>query len=351
MKPHYGKIRKVKTASGSTAIQVGYYKGKRFVLTKHIGSAKEQSKIEELVSIAQEFIGSNSPQLQLNFNPQKEEILYKRGLKIKESSLQLAYTYLEYIYEKIGFEQINNKVLKHFAIIRVLEPASKIKSIKLLKKYFNIGYKKTTTFRELLKLVTLKERVTDIAIKYAKKNLGFDFTLVFYDVTTLYFETYKEDDFRRHGFSKDNKLNQPQVLIGLVVNEIGFPIYYDIFKGNTYEGKTMIPIISSLKKKYKIDKFMVIADAGMLSENNLKELGKEQIDYVVGSRVKNLNLHQARAISEALNQTDKKIIRQGNVIYEYLTKRARKDKTDNDKQIEKTRLFLNNPSKIIKRTK
>lgn len=118
MKPHYGKIRKVKTTSGSTAIQVGFYKGKRFILTKHIGSAKEQSKIEELVGIAREFIGFHSPQIQLNFNPQKEEILYKRGIKVKESCLQSAYTYLEDIYEKIGFEQINNKVLKHFAIIR-----------------------------------------------------------------------------------------------------------------------------------------------------------------------------------------------------------------------------------------
>lgn len=124
--------------------------------------------------------------------------------------MQSAYTYLEDIYEKIGFEQINNKVLKHFASLWVLESAGKIKSIILLKKYFNIEYKKTSVFRDLLKLVSLKEKATDIAIKYAKKHLGFDFTLVFYDVTTLYFETHKEDDFRRYGFSKDNKQNQPQ---------------------------------------------------------------------------------------------------------------------------------------------
>ena len=74
-------------------------------------------------------------------------------------------------------------------------------------------------------------------IKYAKDNLNFDFSLVFYDVTTLYFETHVSDDFRLNGFSKDNKINQPQILIGLVVNDIGFPIYYDIFKGNTFEGK------------------------------------------------------------------------------------------------------------------
>ena len=112
-----------------------------------------------------------------------------------------------------------------------MEPASKIKSILLLKKYFDISYKKTTVFRRLLKLLDLKEQIQQIVIKYAKDNLNFDFSLVFYDVTTLYFETHVSDDFRLNGFSKDNKINQPQILIGLVVNDIGFPIYYDIFKG------------------------------------------------------------------------------------------------------------------------
>lgn len=83
MKPHYGKIRKVKTASGSTAIQVGFYKGKRFILTKHIGSAKEQSKIEELVGIAREFIGFHSPQIQLNFK--KKRFCINVGLKLKKA--------------------------------------------------------------------------------------------------------------------------------------------------------------------------------------------------------------------------------------------------------------------------
>ena len=111
-------------------------------------------------------------------------------------------------------------------------------------------------------------------IKYAKDNLNFDFSLVFYDVTTLYFETHVSDDFRLNGFSKDNKINQPQILIGLVVNDIGFPIYYDIFKGNTFEGKTIIPVIIAIKEKYQIEKFAVVADAAMLSVKNIEKLEK-----------------------------------------------------------------------------
>jgi len=351
VKPHYQRIRKVKTHSGSTAIQVGRYIGKRFILAKHIGSSKDPKKVDELTDIAKEHIRSHFPQLELNFNPQSEEILFKRGVKVGTSILSEAFEYLDGIYQKIGFNRIENDILKHFAIIRVLEPASKIRSIMLLKKYFDIDYKKTTVFCKLLKLVDLKEEVTRIAIKYAKNNLRFDFSLVFYDVTTLYFETHTGDDFRINGFSKDNKINQPQILIGLVVNDLGFPIYWDIFKGNTFEGKTIIPVILTIKERYNIEKFTVVADAGMLSEANLIELEKNGIDYVVGARIGNLNFNEAKSISLELNQIDGKVIRRDNLFYEYLSNRAKKDKADNDKQIEKAQYYLRNPSKALKRSK
>lgn len=350
MKPHY-RIRKVKTRTGSTAIQVGFYKGKRFILAKHIGSSKDIHKINELIEIANEYVNSNSSQLKFNFDPKSEEILFKRGIKVEKSILETAYEYLENIYQQIGFNRLKNDVLKHFAIIRVLEPASKTKSIMLLNKYFNIEYKKTTIFRELTKLSNLKENVEQLAIKYAKDNLGFNFSLIFYDVTTLYFETHDEDDFRLNGFSKDNKINQPQILIGLVVNEIGFPIYYDIFKGNTFEGKTIIPVILNLKKRYHIDKITVIADAAMLSAENLTQLEEHKIDYVVGARIGGLSLEEIRNIAATLGQIDKNIFKKEGVIYEYSANRARKDKIDNDKQIEKAKYYINNPSKVIKRSK
>jgi transposase len=345
------RTRKVKTNSGSTAIQVGFYQGKRFKLAKHIGSSKEKGKIDELLGIAHEYIRTSNPQLELNFNPASDEILFKRGIRVISSCLHEAYEYLEGIYNKLGFDEIDSLILKHFAIIRVLEPASKVKSIELLDKYFGIKYKKTTVFREFLKIINLKDVVERIAIKYARDHLGFDFSLVFYDVTTLYFETHDEDDFRKPGFSKDNKINQPQILIGIVVNEYGFPIYYDIFEGNTFEGKTIIPIILSIKKKYKIDRFTVIADAGMLSAKNLTELSENSVDYVVGARMGNLNIDEIRTIANLLGTVDRKIIRCSNTLYEYSSKRAKKDKIDNDKQIRKTEYYLKNPSKIFRRSK
>lgn len=350
MKPHYQRIRRVKTHSGSTAIQVGFYKGKLFQLTKHIGSAKEQKKIDELITIAQGYIHSHSPQMTFNFNPHSDEILYKRGIQAGKSWLEEAYRYLSKTYTAIGFDGLNNEFLKHFAMMRVLEPSSKIQAIMLLQKYFDVSYKKTTVFRELVKLVDLKTKVEQIAIQYAKDNLHFDFSLVFYDVTTLYFETHTSDDFRLNGFSKDNKINQPQILIGLVVNETGFPIYYDIFKGNTFEGKTIIPVIVNLKEKYHIEKFTVVADAGMLSDKNLTELEEHNIDYIVGARIGALKIEETRIIAEVLNRKDKAVIKREYILYEYAANRAKKDKADNDKQVEKANYLLKNPSKVLRRS-
>jgi transposase len=350
VKPHYPRIRRVKTHSGSIAIQVGFYKGKNFLLKKHIGSAKNTAKITELISLAEEYIPSRSPQLEFNFNPQSEEILFKRGVQVKRSVLQEAYDYLDSVYGSLGLKYLRCPILKHFAMMRVLEPASKIKSISLLNKYFGIHYSKTTAFRELAKLPALKEEVVKAALSYAQAYLHFDFSLIFYDVTTLYYEVSSGDEFRAKGFSKDSKAGQPQILIGLVVNRHGFPVYYDIFKGNTFEGKTIIPIILGIREKYHISSFAVIADAAMLSEKNLIELKALGIDYIVGGRTGQLTLSQVRQIADSLNKVNHKVIRIGETIYEYSAKRAAKDKVDNDKQLQKALYLLSHPGKVFKRS-
>ena len=97
MEPHSAvirRIRKVKTVSGSIAVQVGNYQGNRFKLAKHIGSAKDPQGISELMAMAGEYIRSRSPQLEFNFNPQSPEILFKRGVKVASGRLETAYTYL-----------------------------------------------------------------------------------------------------------------------------------------------------------------------------------------------------------------------------------------------------------------
>ena len=117
-----------------------------------------------------------------------------------------------------------------------------------------------------------KNKLTSIAYEFVSvKNEGI--SLIFYDVTTLHFETETEDDFRKKGFSKDHRGDMPQILIGLFVDYEGYPFDFDFFTGNTFEGHTFKISVEKLIKKYQFKSLTVVADAGMLSEENLSYLG------------------------------------------------------------------------------
>lgn len=106
-------------------------------------------------------------------------------------------------------------------------------------------------------------------------------------MTTLYFETFEEDDVHKPGFSKDNKPQQPQILVALMVNKDGFPIAYEIFSRNTFEGHTIFPFINNFIEQNDLANFTVVADAAMISVENIKEL-KKHINYIVGARLGSL---------------------------------------------------------------
>jgi len=110
-------------------------------------------------------------------------------------------------------------------------------------------------------------------------------SVVFYDMTTLYFEAEDEDDLRKIGFSKDGKFQKPQIMLGLLVGEGGFPIGYDIFKGNTSEGKTLMPVLQAIQKKYQFGKPIVVADAALLSKDNLETLAEKNYTFIIGGRI------------------------------------------------------------------
>lgn len=111
--------------------------------------------------------------------------------------------------------------------------------------------------------------------------------MVFYDVTTLYFEASEEDDLRKTGYSKDGKHQNPQIVLGLLVSKGGYPLAYEIFEGGKYEGHTMLPVINLFRRKYKVADLIVVADAGLLSEKNMRVLRENNYSYILGARIKN----------------------------------------------------------------
>jgi transposase len=128
--------------------------------------------------------------------------------------------------------------------------------------------------------------VERLAFEYSRSVLD-TISVVFYDMTTLYFEAENEDDLRKIGFSKDGKFQHPQIMLGLFVGEHGYPIGYDIFEGNVFEGHTLLPALDKIRRKYGFGRPVVVADAALLSRDNLKHLAAEGYSFIIGARIKN----------------------------------------------------------------
>jgi transposase len=342
-------IRELKTTSGHIAVQVIYYRNRKRVIFKHIGSAKDTQELDSLKLVAQDVIDNSVHQISIFDDVKFDNLLYLD----KTDFLGTYYTFLyEAIFElisQIGFAKIKKQFLLDLVAIRMLEPASKLRSIELLAMYFGIHHRRQSYYQSASQWFDLKAKIESIVIEFARKTYAFNFDLLFYDVTTLYFETFEEDELRRNGFSKDNKSQQPQILVALMVTKEGFPIAYEIFSGNIFEGHTILPVVKKFIKKHNVKEFTVVADAAMISSTNVQELLKNNINYIVGARLANLS-------HELIDQIDKNIIREDNksirvktdngyLICSYSSIRHRKDKYEMEKQIAKAKTIIENPGK------
>ena len=154
------------------------------------------------------------------------------------------------IFESIGFGVIKEELFRHLVISRLAFPLSKLKTIDYLYRFQGIILDIDSVYRFLDTLNNkLKPQVEQIAFAHTTKVLEGNISVVFYYMTTLYFESSDEDDFRKAGFSKDGKHQNPQIYLGLLVGLGGYAIGYDIF-----EGHTLIPFIESISKKFNLNK-------------------------------------------------------------------------------------------------
>lgn len=349
-------VRTTKTASGNTAVQVVRYESRKKIVVKHIESAHNLKELSSLKEIALRWIEKVTRQQSL-FPLKKRDC---QNL-IPLNKCQLLGVRYAFIYEVITrifalFKfNLKNRLFSDLVLIRIVEPASKLHSITLLYELFGISHQRRTLYRQLPSFISLKDSIEEKIISFAKKNLNFDFTLVFYDVTTLYFETSKDDDLRNYGFSKDNKPGNPQIVIGLIVNSDGFPVSCEIFEGKTFEGHTIIPIISSFKDRYQITDLTVVADAAMLSFDNINKLVEKELKYIVGARLENISIVLIKKISQKLNQTDRATIRletkNGCLICDFSSKRFSKDKHEMERQIQKAESLIKEPETKIRKVK
>ena len=181
--------------------------------------------------------------------------------------------------------------------------------------------------------------IEKISYHHALKEMKEEASILFYDVTTLYFEAEDEDDLRKTGFSKDGKHQNPQVVLGLLVNAIGFPLGYEIFDGKKFEGHTMLPVIEAFKKKYKLKQLIIVADSGLMSKKNIKELIKKRYRFIIGARIKNESeAIKKQILSFQLADSQSVVIpkqEDQRMIISYSIQRAKKDEYNRKRGLQK----------------
>lgn len=337
-------VRKKPNRSGSTSVVViEKHKGKVCYL-KTIGISSDANEIDELYAQGKRRIMEQIGQrdMFLEYSRQGEERNVIEGLlsKVEHVLLNGTQLILNPVYQNIGFDKINDDVLKHLVVSRICQPQSKVSTVDYLKSYFDEDIDLNKVYRYLDKLSdSQKDTIQELSVSHTRKVLGGKIGVVFYDVTTLYFETDKDDCLRKKGWSKDGKHSQPQVVLGLLVSNGGYPLAYSIHEGNKYEGHTMLPVIKDFVAKFKLKDFVVVADSGMMNSENIAELDRNGYKYIIGAKIKSENNTIKKWILSQNKQNgcfyEYQKTEQQKLILGYSEQRGKKDAYNRDKGIKR----------------
>lgn len=331
-------VRKKRNKSGVISIQVIDKSTGKYKLIKTIGSSDHTKEVDRLYQEGLDYVKHFQGQQTINFSGQDFKETVKQS--IRNIAIEGINLLLGRIYTDIGFDQVKNELLRPLVLIRLSHPASKLKTSKHLKRYFSIDIKEDRIYRYLDTLYRdHKEELQQISFNHTKKVLGGVISVVFYDVTTIYFQIDDEDELRKRGFSKEGKHQNPQIVLGLLVGINGYPLAYEIHQGNKFEGHTMLPIIDAFKEKYDIDKLIVIADSGLLSTSNIEELQDKGYEFILGARIKNESERiKDKILSLQLEDKSSVFIDKGDglkLVVGYTENRAKKDRYNRERGLQK----------------
>lgn len=284
-------VRKKQNKSGSTSVQIIDKSEGRYRVVRTIGSSCDSKEVTNLVRRAEWAVRtSDGRQAELFAINTQEDVVINQFLKsLSNNQIRVVGPELIFgeLFDRLGFNAIPEELFRHIVIARLAYPVSKLKTVDYLYRYEGIVVEIGRIYRFLDRLNNKhKDAVERLAFEYSRSVLG-RISVVFYDMTTLYFEAEDEDDLRKIGFSKDGKFQHPQIMLGLFVGEGGYPIGYDIYEGNVFEGHTLLPALERVRERFGLGRPVVVADAGLLSSKNIELLTTEGHSYILGGRIKN----------------------------------------------------------------
>jgi hypothetical protein len=298
-------VRRVRTASGATAVQIAESVGGRRRIVRHVGSARDETELGLLIEQAHRLLADHgqgvldlgisapvrkarmidtpAPATLFTDDPASVARQWVARPQVLKTSSAVLFDALAGVYSSLGFDALGDEVFRDLVIARVVEPTSLSDVDRVLGELGCRSVSLSTRKRTLRRCVDGQYRDQLAALCFAHAATHGDISLVLYDVTTLYFEADNEDSLRKVGYSKERRVD-PQIVVGLLVDRQGFPLEIGCFEGNKAEKLTIVPIIEQFKARHQIEDMVVVADAGMLSAANLNALDTAGYRFIVGSR-------------------------------------------------------------------
>lgn len=368
-------------------------------VVRHIGSASDETEIAKLVELGEFIKAEIEATKQPNFFSsealaeiatesknlvQTTEQDYKiddiRRLAQESRAILGIHEVYGKLYDNLGFNKIlynparqlhAQSIIRNIVLARIANPQSKRESVNFLASDYGIELKLDSVYGSMDKIDdNAIDKIQTYATCAAQTLFPEKIDVLFYDATTLYFESFTEDELRAKGFSKEHKFNETQILLSIFVTKKGIPVGYEVFPGSTYEGHTLLRSLDGLKKRFSIDNIIFVADSGMLNAENLGLLEEAGYKYIVGARIKNIGKAVTNAIldeegyvnfghnveayrgkiisvpqkAEHDSDDDSKISR--NLVVTYSDKRARKDANDRAVALQKLTKKLNKSRSI-----
>jgi len=336
-------VRKKKNPSGIVSVQIIDKSKGRYHVVKTIGSSSDFSEVESLYRQGKKWISSYLGEQDIFEahdkaleEKQVADYLLSNVENILLNGVQLI---LNNVFRLTGFDRIEDDIFRQLVIARLSHPMSKSATVEYLKSHFDEDAQLHRIYRYLDKLYnTQQQQIQQISVEHTRRILGGKIGLLFYDVTTLYFEADYGDEFRENGFSKDGKHSQPQVVLGLLVSKDGYPLSYSVFNGSQYEGRTMLPVVDDFVQRFNLDDFVVVADAGLMSQSNIALLESGNYKYIIGARIKNES-NEIKAWALSMDKQDgefnETLKGRARLILGYSANRAKKDRYNREKGIKR----------------
>jgi len=345
-------IRKRKNPTGSISIQIINKVNGLNKVVCHIGTAKhnDPNKMKFLITQASKALIKleNSTNLSLF-----DEISIKPRIHTIASRPTGFLEIFGKVFDDVALQKVvSDSIFKNLVIFRIAYPVSKLKTAQIMSSVYDLNVDKMVLYRFMDNLdENTRELLSQHCFQYVQKFTKKTVDVIFFDCTTLHYEAFDEDDFRKMGYSKVGKFNQPQILVALMVTTEGLPVGYEAFQGNTFEGHTLIPVLKRIRTKYKLKNIIFVADSGMLNEDNLIALQESNFEYIVGAKIKNESNHYKKLILNKDNYTsDYATFTKGTdrLIVNYSVERAKKNKADRDRAILRLKKRLVSKNKLTK---